>query len=531
MMNETVVPNLEHIPYSIEELYQEANELGYDDFYHKDFIIPHSPNARSLWASALNEQHVVTASGNRGSGKTSLMWSYIFELCLSIEKFTVVIAREEYSTVNDTLLTSLAKHILAEDLRSKSQPFIFKERPSRFYFPSTGARIIFMGLRFPDQLRGLEPILVVLEEASKIKKPEVLGIAIGSMFGGRGAGEWYVNGRPFYQILLLTNPDRKDNWVYEHHWSKDGAINEELLPPDIDPEDLSYNKLWLWFDLQDNPINSDDGINDNATGKRNRGQLLAGLANQSEHLYRRDGLGEWVSAEGQVYKITEKNVLTKEQIKEKWGLEYDDLLQHEDWNLYRSMDWGNIKPNICTWVAHNTKTDDRLVYREWRRTHADDEMTALAVIEESKNETIRASTIDHDEQKQKMLRRHGVQTVFARKGNVDGVSSLTAGITLVNGALRRAQEDKPGGLYILEEKDLLCFRDHHSDARKWPKSLIAEMNGLEYKPDKDVPEDDGDDACDTVRYHFLYFNAKNQVPIIGKKIKGRKRPARWSQGI
>lgn len=514
MINSQLASQIELLGYDIDDLMRYADDLP-NDYYHDEFIVPFSENSQAFWSSALNEQHVVTLSGNRGSGKTSLCWSYVFELCSSIEDFVVVIAREEYSTVNDTLLNTLSKHILKYPLSDKRNPFVFKQRPSRFYFTETGAKIIFMGLRFPDQLRGLEPNLVWFEEASKIKKPEVLGTAIGSMYGGRGAGDWKVNGRDFYQIILSTNPDRKDNWVYQHQFSSVSLLNEMDLGPDIDIEDLQYNKLWLWFDLVDNPINTDDGITLNKSGNVRRSQLLAGLANQPEHIYKRDGLGEWCSAEGQVYKITEKNVLTEAEIQDKWGLSLNELVISDDWELYRSCDWGNIKPNICLWIAKNKKTDDKLVYREWRKTHCGDDEMPIAIKEYTSNEMIKKTIIDHDEQKQRVLRNHGIASTFALKGK----DSLTIGIALVNGGLRRAQEDKEGGLYFLTdnpqrgERGLLCYNDHHSDAKKWPKSTIAEMNRLEFKKDKDEPEDDGDDGSDTIRYLELYFNSKMQLNL------------------
>ena len=493
-----------------------GSQIEYEDWYNPSFIMHHSPAYRQAWSSAINGFNVVTLWGGRGTAKSHFVWSYGIELCLSMNNFTMGIARETYSKVNDTLLGTLQK-MSRYPLSDKRLPFVVKHYPTRLYFPSTGSKIVLMGLQNPEELRGHELNLLWLEEATKIKKSEVLGIAIGSMFGGRGSAEWIVDGEDFYQIWLVCNPDRQDNWVHQHEFSEENIITQEDLGPDIDIKDVHYKKLWLKTELEDNPINSDDGINLHESGKRRKASLFAGLVNQPSHIYRRDALSEWCSAEGLVYQLSEENILTEKLIKEKWGMSVNEITENAatkdaKWELRRVCDWGNRKPNVCLWIAYNYETRDRLVYREWRKTNCGEDVMPTAIDEHTAGEKISRTIIDHDKQKLRALTHHGIKATFARKGD----NSLEMGIALANGALRRGQEGKQGGLYFLTdspergERGLVCNSDPHPDAKLWPRSTPQEGFKLEWKKDSDKPESDGDDGFDCVRYELLYDNITPQ---------------------
>ena len=135
--------------------------------------------------------------------------------------------------------------------------------------------------------------------------------------------------------------------------------------------------------------------------------------------------------------------------------------------LHRSCDWGADHPSISLWIAEHKRTQDVLVYREWRKTQTDIDDIGLSIKEYTGDEQIEWTCIDHRKDMRRMLAKFGIPTVFATKGP----GSVTERIILVNAALRRAQEGKPGGLYIWD--GAVCNRDPNPVVRTRPNSLIA----------------------------------------------------------
>ncbi|MCY4584390.1 MAG: phage terminase large subunit [Chloroflexi bacterium] len=473
--------------------------------WHKDLKVPNkSQNCKEVLGSFHSEKKYLLLSGNRASGKTTLGWVYILMMAARRPRTTIVWARSEYSSIIDSSLESLVKHILKYGLQDKRNPFIFKTRPSRLLFKN-GSKIILMGLRDIEKIKGVEPLIVVIDEASREKTVETFITIAGSQVGGR-AGKWMTSsGQYFNQIIMLTNPSSKGHWIWKLYHDKqsmddqqdeldeDGQQIQDLLKQDyIEKKDF----LWLDFKLNDNPAYSPDGVHINDQGN----QALNGL--KATHprgvFYDRYVDGIWCSAEGQVYRIQEENILSLSQITKRWG----GLPTNVGWDLRRACDWGADHPSICLWIGLHKLTGDKLVYKEWRKTQADIDEIGLNIKAESKGQLITRTVIDHRKDMQRMLRKHGIPAIFATKGE----GSVTEGIILVNAALRRAQEGKPGGLYIYDRA--VCNRDPNPVTLTRPRSLIQEMETLEYDPNpkSDKPNKVGDDASDAVRYDYLADN-------------------------
>ena len=72
-----------------------------------------------------------------------------------------------------------------------------------------------MGLRDISKIKGMEPLIVIIDEASREKTIETFTTIAGSQVGGR-AGNWLTkDGKYFNQIIMLTNPDSKAHWLYQ----------------------------------------------------------------------------------------------------------------------------------------------------------------------------------------------------------------------------------------------------------------------------------------------------------------------------
>ena len=114
-----------------------------------------------------------------------------------------------------------------------------------------------------------------------------------------------------------------------------------------------------------------------------------------------------------------------------------------------------------------------------------------------KAEDIQTTVIDHDENRQILLRdHHDIDSEFAYKGT----GSVLDRVFLINTALRRAQEGKDGGLYIYD--GLVCNSDPNPDIQDDPGSLIEEMEKLQFSETQDAPIKEFDDAADALGYFF-----------------------------
>ncbi len=456
-----------------------------------EFRMPISVNNRQLFTSYKRGVKFVTASGMRSCGKTSSFWVYVLFCCLSVPGLKVIISRLEYATIAESLIPTLEKHVLYYGIEDEvNNPWHLrgtKHRPEKMIFPN-GSEIHFTGLLDPEKLKGKEPALFWLNEATRIKDIEPFTIVSGSQVAGR-SGAWFLNGMPFSQIIMDTNPDSKGHWLWR------------LFHPDEDDEDLQglelSRKEWLWYQLHDNPAYTDDGINRNKLGDIAYEELLE---SHPPGVFRdRYVFGLWVAAEGAVYGITDANILTS----------MPDL---SNCRFFRACDWGQKHPSVCLWIAEHKITKDVYVFREWRRTHSDIDVMSNE-IKAYTDEKVQATVIDNDENRQKLMRKHGIPAVLAYKG----AGSVMDRILLVNAALRRAQEGKPGGLYIL--KGSVCNRDPNPTVDRSRNSLVKEMQNLQFMDTGDRPEKEHDDASDALGYWYLWRSRKAGTATHSAKVK------------
>ena len=147
-----------------------------------------------------------------------------------------------------------------------------------------------MGLRDPEQVRGIECDLFWLNEGTTERTQAAWRAAGGSAAGGRG-GNWYVNGQPFRQLITDTNPGPPHHWIYRN-----------FHPDDSRPDYVPVDKLWLPFTHIDNPALVDEYGNPNAVHRLTIEDL--------ERAYGKTGFdaqrmiwGGWSAAEGLVYSM------------------------------------------------------------------------------------------------------------------------------------------------------------------------------------------------------------------------------------
>lgn len=281
------------------------------------------------------------------------------------------------------------------------------------------------------------------------------------------SGKWIgTNGEIYFQMLSDTNPDEESSWMYERETK--GLLR--FIPFTFKDNSYFYrNSRW------------------SRVGKAVVEELDRGLVGLWHDRYFK---GLRVTPSGIVYRLQPENIL-------------DDFPDLTNCDLYRAADWGQTHPTICLWIAEHRETKDVFVYREWRKTHGDEDEFAQAFKAYSEGERIRTTIIDNDELRQKILRKHGIPSQFAYKG----AGSVMNKVFLMQSALRRAVEGKDGGLYIY--KHLVCNNDPNPDLLR--ESIIDEARNLYFSDTKDAPEKKGDDAWDALGYWYLYRN--KQTPI------------------
>ena len=365
--------------------------------WHPEYKVSRSRNCRRFLSTYHRGITRVCLNGGRSKGKTTIIWPYLINLCCDIPGFKVVVTRKEYSTLVNSTLESLNKHILAypfyDDRHNPWDCVGGQNQPKRFRFRN-GSSIEFMGLRDPEQLRGLEMDIWWCNEASRLETLKAWILAAGSMLEGRGV--WKRRGISFNQIIADTNPDAPTHPLYKlFHKQNEVSI-----------DDTQANKYeWIDFQLTDNPAYSDDGITKNAAGERALAQLLS---DHPEGMDRdRFVFGLWVAAEGQVL----HNFNFDRDV-----IPYAPSMEGKHWTHYRSVDFGDDSPLVCMWSSLNRDNGCLVTHREWRRSRMELEQHADAIKRYSDEDRYEWTTADSAHPSERnTFEKHGIPTVGSPK--------------------------------------------------------------------------------------------------------------------
>lgn len=165
----------------------------------------------------------------------------------------------------------------------------------------------------------------------------------GSAAGGRG-GNWKVNGQPFRQLIIDTNPGPKFHWIYKNFHPDDAR-------PDYVPED----KLWLPFTHTDNPALVDEHGNPNAAHALTIEDLIRAYGSTGFDAQRMIW-SQWSSAEGLVYSMYDPSTHEQE-------MSLDDFGSDTVWHLFCDHGGGGVRSPFAIGLVG--ETDGKFhVYRE-----------------------------------------------------------------------------------------------------------------------------------------------------------------------
>ncbi len=462
---------LTQLPETIQTEAEQIQGEAYPDFWRSlDLHAYSSENAKAV----INYTgHELVVSGPTRVSKTLRILEYIVYLHFTYPGFKSLVVRSDAVDLTSTIRASL-KELLRYDLDDPLSPIKVRGGFDDFHtLKINGGEMVLGGMNRPGRVMGTKYDLVFYsqiehsdEEQYQKLKTRVSG----------DAGNWIEDGKRRYLFIGDANPDRSDHYLLER--KRQGKLD------------------WIDFGFEDNPLYFRNG---NRTPEWSIvDELDQGLVGIWHDRYFK---GLWRSPEGAVFTIEPENIV----------YEIPDL---SECIIDRACDWGQTHPSICLWIAEHKQTGDITVYREWRKTHSDIDEMGEQMVGYTADEKIDATIIDHDENRQKLLKKHhNINAKFAYKS----AGSIMDGIFLMQAALRRAVEGKPGGLYFYD--NLLCNKDPNPDIVP-NLNLIKEMEGLEFDKNKDKPVDERDDAVDALRYRFLYRSRKRGIqPLFHTVIK------------
>ena len=418
--------------------------------------------------------------GPARSGKTGTMMRKWLGLHAQNYGMRSCVVRMNSVDLTDTIKYDLRTLFLRYGFEDPRSQIKAQGGPTRFdRLRINGGECRLGGMNRPSSVLGAQYSFVWLNELSEFTEDAYMTMK--TRCSG-SATQWRdKDGKVLYQMASDTNPTLEDFWAYKRE--SEGLIRT------------------IHYDFPDNPFFFRKG-RWSQPGKDLVNEYDRSLVGIWRDIY---FYGKRVAPEGTVFRLHAKNIIS-----------YSDMPPLSECRLYRACDWGQKHPSVVVWIAEHKETGNIYVYREWRKTRSDTDEIGAAINQYSEGEEIEATIIDHDEDRQKRLQNvYRISTVLAPKGG----NSIMDGLFLMQSALRRAVEDKDGGLYIVD--DLLVNFDPNPEIKNKPKHLIDECKTLKFHETKDRPEDEVDDAIDATRYWFLwrFKNTPLDLPVILGKVK------------
>ena len=429
-----------------------------------------SKKCKSLFTSALNNKRLICYAGGRGTGKTTLIWFYIFERCATIPGFTVLVMRGETTSIDKSLISTLNKHILRYPLGDNRNPFKFRRTKDGVQIVfDNGSKIDFIGTKDPDKIKGFEPDLSFLNEATREKTSEIIDVIRGSQGEGRG-GAWFVKGKPFSQTILDTNPHNRKNWVFRMFTD---STNEKKT-----------EQLFETFTMLDNPHFSDDGKTLNRIGEGEyKAQYRAHQHDKTK--LARNVFHEWMSSEGLVYPQFDPKKHIVELQRDQFG---------GDCKWHYSSDWGTFSATGIYVVDPN---GFHYMFKEiYRKDETAQQIVARIkkMVEVYHIPSFQTGVSDHEKQPRRELQQAGFPCTPAKKvSKANQIQNLQW--ALANGKIKFNK-------YSLDDPDPELSGQINCATDEFQSLMLKDSDKFTGTDADDLPEKGQQDhGCDQTQYY------------------------------
>ena len=446
--------------------------------FKPDILTPASPTICAFLNSWAHGHRQIVVSGPRNTSKSLHILGYWLWLHENVPNFRSLIVRSEMKTIRNTIVPTLNDKLLRYPLADDRNPFkVYGGTKLDEIVFDNGGRCVFGGMDNSEKVLGGSYDFIFYNQAERERNEGHWADLLGCMAGGRNA-EWYVNGKPFYQIIGDCNPTDPGHFLYQR---KDSDALQ-----------------WYDFKHQDHPLFYDWGRGEFTE----RGlETIRDLedAYPPGHLRDRMVYGEWTAASGLVYPLYD----AKTQVKVYNRSDFPD----DDWEWCRSIDYGWNDPNVCDLWALRKDREKAVLFKEIYRSETTIEEFGRMINEMCDSYGIldfNFTVTDHKPEYNEELGKMGIWTVNADK-------SVLRNINLVRDAF---SEDKlrfnSDMLYHAPDRILL--------GKSLPTSFLDEITRYRYK---DVEDQRGDGTAD-LPLKSCADHSMNCLEYFAQKVWGTK---------
>lgn len=423
--------------------------------------------AAKVW-SCRDDQILVV--GPARTGKSRALLEKAHYCAMKYPGARILLVRKTRGSMSESVLQSYEEDVLQDghpvlngSKRSIRQEYIYPNK----------ARIIPAGMDNPEKVLSSEYDMIFCFESLELTENdyEVLTTRLSH------------NAMPYRQIIMDCNPGSPTHWIRQKMLKGHFTVFESYHQ---DNPRWYNHKVKAWTKM---------GIS-----YLNRLKRTTGIRYQ--RLYK----GLWVAAEGVIYEVNQKHLLTR-------GIHFKQSNGEipKEWRRIRAIDFGFTKPFVCHWYAIDP--DGRMyLYREIYMTHRLVRDHARLIVTLSAGENIEATVADWDAEGRADLESNGVPTIQAYK-------AWESGKEAVQDRLRIAGDGKPR-LYFLE--DSLVEADPLLEEISHPIKTVQEVDQYIYKrkkgdvSEKEEPIDEYDHGMDTMRYAVCYVDRVGEGMVIMK---------------
>ncbi len=403
-----------------------------------------------LW---LCRSHESIIAGPAETGKTRGALELLNLLLWKYPGTQAVMIRKVYADMPGTCIQTWEKKVLGDSLGDNGPITKYGGEKPQFYDYPNKSRLWVGGLDNPGKTLSSERDFAYINQAEELELTDWETLT--TRVTGRAGNA------PYTRVFGDCNPGSRTHWILER-------ANE--------------NKLTLLHSRHEDNPTLFDPVTKEITSQ---GQVtLSILDNLTGLRHSRLRLGQWVSAQGQIYDYDPAIHLI------------DPLPIPPDWRRFRCIDFGLKHPFVCGWWA--VDHDERLyIYRQIYMTGRTVATHSKQINQLSGNERIEETVCDHDAEDRQTLAENGIPNIAAKK-------DVLWGIGKVQDRLKKQVDGKPR-LFIF--KNSLVEVDQLLKLERRPYAVEQEFDGYIWtNTTKEQPVKQYDDGMDMTRYACAFVD-------------------------